>query len=211
MPEHPPLADGYHPLAPGKLATLVTYLEMTEPPGRPPRPAPAGYALEAVRYRALADFHALYRAVGARWLWCSRLELPEPELAAKLAAPTLLSFAPMLDGRRMGLLEIDLAAEGEAEIASFGLVGDAIGAGVGGWMMDAAIAIAFSRPDTRRLWLHTCHLDSPQALAFYMHMGLRPYARAVEVLDDPRLDGRLPADAGPHVPLIADDRWPAGD
>jgi hypothetical protein len=41
-------------------------------------------------------------------------------------------------------------------------------------------------------------------------MGFKPYARAVEVFDDARLDGRLDAGAGPHVPLITDGRRPDG-
>lgn len=48
----------------------------------------------------------------------------------------------------------------------------------------------------KRLWLHTCNFDDPQALPFYMHMGFVPYARAVEVHDDVRLlkvgSGRAP-------------------
>jgi hypothetical protein len=76
--------------------------------------------------------------------------------------------------------------------------------------MEEAIDLAFARPTTRRLWLHTCHFDSPQALPFYQRMGFKPYARAVEVFDDARLDGRLEAGAGPHVPLITDARHPDG-
>ena len=36
----------------------------------------------------------------------------------------------------------------------------------------------------RRVWLHTCTLDHPAALGFYVKHGFRPYRRAIEVADD---------------------------
>jgi GNAT superfamily N-acetyltransferase len=108
------------------------------------------------------------------------------------------------------MLEMDHAEPDNIEITFFGLSPAAIGGGVGGWMMDRAIDMAFSRPSTRRLWLHTCHLDSPQALPFYQRLGFVPFARAVEVFDDVRLTGELDPAAGPHVPLIRNARRPDG-
>ncbi|WP_181707769.1 GNAT family N-acetyltransferase [Chthonobacter rhizosphaerae] len=203
-----PLTDGYHPLPPGKLATLVTFLEMTEPPARPRRQAPPGYTLRPVERWDLAVYKALYTEIGWEWLWTSRLLIDEADLEKRLHAPGTRSFVPDLDGRAMGLLEMDVTDPDRPEIAFFGLVPDAIGAGVGGWLMDEAIAIAFAQPGVIRLWLHTCHFDSPQALPFYMVMGFTPFARAIEVFDDPRLLGKLAPGAGPHVPLIPNARLP---
>lgn len=208
MTENPFLPDGYHALAPGKLACLVTFLEMTERPAKHRRPAPAGYTLEPVERWDVDAFLDLYREIGWEWLWSSRLLMPRDELEAKLAAPHMRCWCPVKDGRRMGMVEMNLAQPEETEISFFGLVPDAIGGGLGGWMMGEAIELAFARPGLRRLWLHTCHFDSPQALPFYMHMGFRPYARAVEVLDDARLLGRLDKSAGPHVPVIGNGRRP---
>ncbi|HUG60676.1 MAG TPA: GNAT family N-acetyltransferase [Methylomirabilota bacterium] len=203
-----PLADGYHPIAPGKLATVVTFLEMTAPPPRRTAGPPPGYTLERVTHWSIREFKALYKEIGREWLWSSRLLMPETLLAARLSRPGTEAYAPVLGGRRMGVLEMDFAHPGDAEVSFFGLVPDAVGGGVGRWMMEEAIAAAFSRRGTRRLWLHTCHFDSPQALPFYQRMGFSPYARAVEVFDDARLIGRLEEDAGPHVPLIRSGRLP---
>jgi hypothetical protein len=35
-----------------------------------------------------------------------------------------------------------------------------------------------------------------------MKCGFRPYKRAIEVADDPRLRGILPEDAAPQIPII---------
>jgi GNAT superfamily N-acetyltransferase len=204
------LADGYHALAPGKLATVVTYLEMTTPPPRRTKAPPERWQLDRVERWDTEAFVALYKEIGKEWLWSSRLLMTRAELAERLRRPGTLAFVPVLEGRRMGVLELDVADPEDIEISFFGLVPDAVGSGIGRWLMEEGIAFAFERPLTRRLWLHTCHFDSPSALPFYQRMGFRPYARAVEVFDDARLDGRLESDAGPHVPLITNARLPDG-
>jgi len=54
----------------------------------------------------------------------------------------------------------------------------------------------------QRVWLHTCTSDHPSALAFYQKIGFVPYKRAIEVADDPRLNGEMPRTAAPHVPIL---------
>ncbi len=202
------LPDGYHALAPGKLANLVTFLEMTERPAKPSKQPPVGFSLEAVKSWNTDDFLDLYREIGWEWLWSSRLLMSREKLQAKLAASHMRCWCPVRGGRRMGIVEMDISKPNETEISFFGLVPDAVGGGIGGWLMREAIEIAFARPGVGRLWLHTCHFDSPQALPFYMHLGFKPYARAVEVHDDARLLGQLDESAGPHVPIIRNARAP---
>ena len=67
--------------------------------------------------------------------------------------------------------------------------------------MNHAIRTAWARPISR-FHLHTCTLDSPQALSFYIRSGFAPFKRQVEVADDPRLIDLLEKDAGAHVPTI---------
>ena len=42
------LSDGYHDIPPGKVAAVVTHLEMREPAPLRPVPAPEGVSLERV-------------------------------------------------------------------------------------------------------------------------------------------------------------------
>ena len=59
-----------------------------------------------------------------------------------------------------------------------------------------------SAAGVRRIWLHTCALDHPRAVEFYMKAGFRPYKRGIEIMLDPRLDGTVPRDKAPWLPII---------
>lgn len=198
-----PLLDalGYLDLPPGRLATLVTYLEMTAPP--PPRPVPdrADLVLRRWERPEPTAYRALYRRIGEPWLWFSRLLLAEGALASILHDPRLEVFLPVRGGEPIGLLELDFRRAGECELAFFGLVPEAVGTGAGRWLMARALEHAW-RPGIGRVWVHTCHLDHPAALGFYIRSGFRPYKLAVELFEDPRLSGLLPRDAAPQAPLV---------
>ncbi|CAA9337885.1 MAG: Histone acetyltransferase HPA2 and related acetyltransferases [uncultured Microvirga sp.] len=191
--------DGYTDLPPGKIAAVVTYLELFAAP--PSRTTPAdGWSLAPIG-GDLARYRGLFREVGEAWLWSSRVLTGDAELQAILDDPGVEALALRRDGADIGLLELDFRGAGECEIAFLGVAPRAIGTGAGRFLMDAAIGRAFARPITR-LWLHTCTLDHPGAVAFYLRSGFRPYKRAIEVLDDPRLTGHMPREAAPHAPMI---------
>jgi GNAT superfamily N-acetyltransferase len=192
---------GLTPLQPGELAAIVTSLEMRERPRpRPLAPAP----LQLVRWRTPAPdaYRALFRRVGSRWLWFSRLMLDDAALTAIIHHDDVQVYA-VLDraGIEVGLLELDFRQPGEAEIAFLGLIPELAGKGHGRWLMGHALALAW-QPTVTRVWVHTCTLDHPSALGFYRAQGFRPFARAVEQFADPRLLGVLPRDAAPQIPLL---------
>jgi hypothetical protein len=69
--------------------------------------------------------------------------------------------------------------------------------------MNRAIDRAWGRtPRISRFWVHTCTNDHPDALAFYIRSGFVPYARGIECYRDPRLEGLLPKQAAPQIPII---------
>lgn len=205
---NPALPAGYSPVKPGQIANVVTCLEMTAPPPQAPaHPGDADFVLEDWRGASLADYRDLFRAIGTDWLWYSRLVMADERLAATLADPRVdLYRLKDRAGRVLGLLELDFRAEGECELAFFGLVQAAIGKGAGRFLVGEATRLAWARDvdgrQIQRFWVHTCTFDHPNALAFYRKAGFKPYAFMVEVADDPRLSGLLPRDAAPHVPLI---------
>ena len=196
------LPNGYYELPPGKLANIVTCLEMKEMPHRALQPFPADLWLKRFDARDLAGHRALFRDVGSDLMWFSRLIMADADLAAILANPAIESYALMRGTDVLGMLELNFAEAGQCELAFYGLVPTAIGQGLGRALMDEAIRRAWMRP-IRRFWVHTCTFDSPLALPFYIRSGFTPYMRMVEVHDDPRLLGKLAADASPQVPLLA--------
>jgi len=192
--------DGYTDLPPGKIANVVTFLEMTEPP-RLLCPALLGTAVVPVPRPTASWYRALYRRIGEDWLWFSRAVMPDGELAALLANPATTILALERDGEVIGLVELDYSVPGEVEIVTFGVVPEAVGTGAGQALMAGTLAHIFPS-HVRRVWLHTCTFDHPAALRFYRRQGFRAFKFAIEVSDDPRVTGHLPQTAAPQVPLL---------
>jgi len=192
--------DGYSDVPNGKIAAVVTHLEMTERPTPRPDP-PASWTLRRVAAPDLDWYRDLYRRIGEEWLWSYRLQLSDAELAPIVAAPSIEVYALVHGGCDEGILHLDLRQAGECEVVLFGVTAKLIGSGAGRWLMNRALEIAWSHPISR-LWLHTCSLDHPSAPEFYQRSGFRPFRRQIEISDDPRLAGILPRGAARHVPII---------
>ena len=196
--------DGYSDVPAGKIAAVVTHLEMTERPSPVVDPLAdplAIWTLRKVETPALDWFRDLYRRVGEEWLWFSRMRMPDADLAAVIQAPRVEVYALVHEGRDEGLLELDFRDAGQCEIVYFGVTASLVGRGAARWLMNRALELAWSRP-VERVWLHTCTFDHPAAIPFYQRMGFRPFRRQIEVADDPRLDGTARRDVAKHVPII---------
>ncbi|HET7710151.1 MAG TPA: GNAT family N-acetyltransferase [Sphingomicrobium sp.] len=185
----------------GELAAIVTYLEMTKPPAEPVPPA----TLQLRRIKpTLDDYRALFRRIGAPWLWFSRLAMADAELETIIGDPQVELFEIAAVEAVVGMLELDFRMTGECEIAFVGLVPSLAGEGHGKWLLGEAVRRAW-REGVTRVHVHTCTLDHPAALAAYRRAGFVPYKRAIERYTAPRLIGVLPADAAPQVPLLGTD------
>jgi GNAT superfamily N-acetyltransferase len=195
------LPNDYYELPPGKLANIATFLEMTALPERALAAFPPDLTLQPADPKELESHRTLFRAVGSDLMWFSRLIMPDAELAEILTNPEIESYALMRRRQVLGMLELDFTDMPNCELAFYGLVPSAIGKGLGRALMDEAIRRAWAKPITR-LWVHTCTFDAPQALPFYIRSGFTPYARKVEFHDDPRLLGKMPRTASPHIPLL---------
>ena len=196
-----PLGAGFHPVPPGMVATVVTYLEMTSPV--PQRPAPE---LPGVTFAPLAPDIATYRDLFARvgahdWLWFSRMQMSDDALSAILEDRDVTLHTLLKDGTPEALLELDFRDDGACELAFFGVTSALMGQGAGRVLMNHATRLAWARPITR-FHVHTCTLDHPGALGFYRRSGFTPTRQEVEIAPDPRLTGVLPETAGPHVPIL---------
>lgn len=195
-----PLASGVFDVPQGCLAMVVTHLEMTSPAPLRGASLPPGLRFCPLA-RDVAAYRALFRRVGQDWLWFGRLELDDAELHTILTDPKVALFTLERGGRPEALLELDFREPGACELAYLGLAPALIGTGAGAYLMDEAIARAWAG-DIARLHVHTCTIDSPQALGFYIRSGFTPYKRQVEIAPDPRLAGLHPMAAGAGVPIV---------
>jgi GNAT superfamily N-acetyltransferase len=195
------LPNGYLELPPGKFVAVQTFLEMHARPRK--RLDPPGITA-TLRYVTSPDpdwYRVLFHKVGDEYLWYARIEMTTEELISIIHDPNEEIYVVEQDGSEEGLLELDFRTPGECEISYFGLTSKLVGTGVGRWLMNRAIDRAWSKPISR-FWVHTCTLDHPSALAFYQRSGFTPYARMIEVADDPRLKGLVPRNAAPQIPLV---------
>ena len=199
------VADGYSDVPAGKIASVVTCLEMREPPAPSAERADELWQFRRVPQPDSAWYRDLFARVGTEWLWFSRIVMPVAELEAILSNPAVEVYALSIAGRDEGLLELNFRESGTCELAFLGLTSAVHGRGAGRFLMNRALELAWAHP-IKRLWVHTCTLDHPAALSFYLRSGFRAYARRVEVEDDPRLTGVAPRTAAAHVPVIGSPR-----
>ncbi len=154
-----------------------TYLELREPAQlRSPRRRPdrePGY----VRYEPcpVAVLRRLYRDVGHDWHWHDLYKVSDEELARRLNAPGIVVIEMVVDGQCAGFFELRRDEDGGVEIVYFGLTAPFIGRGYGGAMLERAVSDAWAM-DAKRVWLHTCTLDSPHALPNYKARGFEQFA-----------------------------------
>lgn len=195
------IALGYSDVPPGHVASVVTCLEMRSKPQQETLPLPEGITLAPLVNMDLVAYRALFRKIGAKWLWFSRLYMADDKLTAILNDPNVEAWVIRDGAEDIGMLELDFSEPGQCELVFLGLVEGTTGKGLGRAIMSRATERAFAKP-IERFWVHTCTFDHPSALNFYISSGFVPYAFQVEVQADPRLTGHLPADAAPHIPLI---------
>ncbi|HEX8070488.1 MAG TPA: GNAT family N-acetyltransferase [Pyrinomonadaceae bacterium] len=159
------------------------YLEMTDP--RELRQARAA-ALEVRRAGVVAPElnRFLYTAVGGDWYWTDRLPWSYQQWLDYLARPEVETWVGYVDGTPAGYFELETQPGGDVELAYFGLLPQFTGRGFGGLLLTRAVERAWAL-GARRVWLHTCTLDAPVALAAYQARGFRVYREETETKELP--------------------------
>ena len=182
----------------GQLAAVVTYLEMKS---RPDLIVPLSPLTLHRIHPTPGEYRDLFRAVGARWLWFSRLIMRDSALRAIIDHSGVELFEARDGDAVVGMLELDRRVVGECELSFVGLIPAYAGKGHGRWLLAEAVVRAWSDA-TQRVHVHTCSLDHPAALGAYRRAGFDAVARKVEIFIDPRLVDILPRDCAPQVPLV---------
>jgi GNAT superfamily N-acetyltransferase len=176
----------------GKLEMVITYLEMTGRPHRPHSPHRGEkLALMRIERPVPSYYRYLYNTVGGPWLWYERRLMDDTALCDIVHHPKVEIYVLYVGGNPAGFVELDCRTNDEIEIVLFGLLPEFIGRGLGRYLLDWSVDEAWDKePD--RVWVHTCNLDHPHAIAVYQRAGFAPYRQETVVVDDPRLPGAMP-------------------
>ena len=158
-----------------------TYLELTT---RPQFKAAIGDFPDVRIARASKPQPALYRMcyrlVGEAFHWRDRWDWSDQQIADHLADPAIRLFvATRGNGKKhaelAGWYELRRVPEDDSvEIAYFGIVAAEFGRGFGKHLLSRAVRDAWAL-GPKRVWLHTCTLDHPNALPNYLSRGFTPY------------------------------------
>ena len=154
---------------------------MRTPPTAGARDFPPGVRLERAVEVPAEYARFLYGLVGGPWHWTDRLGWTRSQWEAELAAPGTEFWILYGGGIPLGYVHLQPEVTGDdtsVEIRYFGLAAHAIGRGLGGRLLEHGIRAAwtvherFDLPAVSRVWVHTCTLDGPAALANYEARGL---------------------------------------
>jgi GNAT superfamily N-acetyltransferase len=159
------------------MPVVRTYLELTDRSGIRPAKTPRSEGRIAIAKIDPPDGSTsrwFYENVGRPHQWTDHLGRSADEWQAW--ADEVETWVATVDGERAGYYELRAGPQG-TEIAYFGLLPDAQGQGLGGHLLTHALQRAFERAP--RVWVHTCTLDGPHALANYQARGLRPFRTEV--------------------------------
>lgn len=179
-----------------EISYRITWLEMDARPSGPWPPMPANIPCTLLRADAppLWYFMSLYDAVGRDYSWEDLHRADETELRALLAHPDVGLWTLTARGWPHGFFLLDWRQPGICDIAYFGLVPEAVGQGLGTFLLGTAIRTGWERVGVGKLTVNTCSLDHPRALATYQKHGFHPVRQEERkrILMRPRDPRRIP-------------------
>jgi GNAT superfamily N-acetyltransferase len=166
-----------------------TYLELKEPAQfKPALGSFPDVTIARVPTPSPELYRTCYRTVGEAFHWFDRWDWSDAEIAAHLADPAIHLFVARRRHDLAGWYELRRLSEDDSvEIAYFGIVAKEFGKGFGKHLLSSAVRDAWAL-GPRRVWLHTCTLDHPNALPNYLARGFTPYKK--EDYDVPNSESR---------------------
>ena len=125
-----------------------------------------------------------YKQVGKNHRWIDRLTWSDEKWINYISNRNLETYIISESCDLAGFFELLHNPElKETEISYFGLLEEYIGKGIGGYALSIAIKKSFER-NIRRVWLHTCTLDHPNALKNYIARGMTVFKKEkINILD----------------------------
>ncbi len=125
-----------------------------------------------------------YKQVGKKHRWVDRLSWSDEKWIKYISNKNLDTYLITEKEDLVGFFELLYNPElKETEISYFGLLEEYIGKGIGGFALSEAIKKSFEK-NIKRVWLHTCTLDHPNALKNYIARGMKVFRKEnINILD----------------------------
>jgi len=162
-----------------KIEYTVTWLEMDACPefDWPHLPVGSTAALLRSERSPVWWFLTLYDAVGRDYAWEDMHQRDPAEIEGWLSSEEMALYTLLDHGWPQGFFLLGDDGDGVVDLSYFGLVPEAVGKGLGSWLLKTALLTAWDRPGTTKLTVNTCTLDHPRALATYQKHGFTPVRR----------------------------------
>lgn len=154
---------------------LVNWLDLEEVQSKQPVAIPTNedvYLLKAPHFPAWY-FFSMYDAVGQQYEWKDMHLQSKDKTERFLNDKKVCMYTMIREGWSQGFFILDTRVEGVCDISYFGLVAEAIGKGLGGWLLDQALMLGWENKDVKRITVNTCSLDHQHALSMYKSRGFR--------------------------------------
>ena len=126
-----------------------------------------------------------YKQVGKKHRWLDRLNWSDEKWIRYISNKNLDTYVISDSENLVGFFELlNNPHLSETEISYFGLLEEYIGRGIGGYALSVAIRKSFEK-DIKRVWLHTCTLDHPNALKNYIARGMTVFKKEnINIIDN---------------------------
>lgn len=162
------------------MRVMTTTLQMRTAPAALPRAFPEGVRLDRAGNVSPEYARFLYGFVGGPWFWTDRLGWSRQQWSEDLTVTGTEFWILYGGGLPLGYAHLQPLRRSDGthtEIRYFGLAEQAIGRGLGARLLEHTVRAAWTidersgLPAVARVWVHTCSLDGPAALANYRARG----------------------------------------
>ena len=119
-------------------------------------------------------FLFFYKQVGKKYYWTDWLDKTEKELKNFVNDKNVIFYTLIKDGWPAGFFMLDYRVNKICNLSFLGLVEEAIGLGLGKYLLKTAILTAWDSNKIETLTVNTCSLDHKRALQLYQKNGFSP-------------------------------------
>ena len=119
----------------------------------------------------------LYQKIGEDFHWKDRLFWSVEQWKNYLSSEKLKFYTSYVGDEPAGYYEyLNHSDKGEVELTYFGIFKKFFGKKLGGYLLSHALKNAWSH-NPKRVWVHTCTLDHPNALRNYIARGMNIFKK----------------------------------